>query len=394
MMPIHGLTTGAPRWPRLGVLRKGDEKPNDRQPGKDLEKDLRFVGADPGVEHDFAEALGGLRVPELVVRLPYAAVDDCWQNWNEEWVAGGLVCRCDGRSHVLWRQPNGEYSTDPVPCPGRPQCSATPVGRLEVLVPDLERMGTVTVLTTSRHDIANIDGCLRALALAFGDLTYVPLRLSRVPRSISTPETEKQNGRMVRTGKRLRRVKWLLHLEAAPEWVRHMIDARGRAPLELTAGEVRSLPAPVGGATGFDPSTDIDVVDPYDGGERIDDAEMAPGDPPEPDHWTPEIAAAVTVQQVSGILARAQNIEPLPKRENVQRLCYRRTVEIVRGSLVLGMPVEMLRRAEQIIASLPDDTTGRNEALDLIIDYQNKLATEVITGTPATADKQKALVPA
>lgn len=398
-MPIHGLTTGTARWPRIGVLRKGEEKPNEKQPGKDLEKDLRFVGADAGIEHDFATVFGGLKIDQLTVRLPYADVDSCWQNWNEEWVSGGLVCRCNGIEHVLWRMPDGEYSTDPRPCPGRGQCKATQVGRLEVIIPNLGRMGTVTVLTTSRHDIANIDGCLRAVAMAFGDLTYVPLRLSRVPRTISAPETEKQGGRMVRTGRRLRRTKWLLHIEAEPAWVRHMIDARGRPPLELTAREVHSLPAPEpsdgdhGDLEGvFDAAADLGVVDPLGGGVRGEAIEGDGDAPLEPDHWTPEVAACGTVAEVMAVLARTEGIEPLPKRENVRKLCYRRALEIVQAALDAGaMSAAALRRAEEVVANLPANTPGKNAALDRIIAARDALTTGmIVNGRAMTAGRDAA----
>ena len=179
-MGIKGLT-GEAAWPRIGILRKGDVKKDERRPGADLDQELRFVGSDESVLADWVDVFKSDRVLELTVRLPYPTVDRCWHAWREHWVKGGLVCRCDGEEHVIWRGEDGEMhgpaAGEDVPakeCPGA-KCSAKPVGRLEVVVPDLARMGVVTVVTTSIHDIQNIDGCLRALQMSFGDLSRIPL---------------------------------------------------------------------------------------------------------------------------------------------------------------------------------------------------------------------------
>lgn len=378
---IYGLTDGEARWPRIGSLRKGDEKPETgNKPGKDLDKEFRFVGNDPETDLDFERVFGSTHVDGLTVRLPYPGVPQVWQAWREHWVAGGLVCRCDGINHVFWRDAKGEYQTDPKPCPGRATCLAKPVGRLEVLIPALERMGTVSVLTTSVNDIVNLDACLRQLALTFGDLTNVPLRLSRVSRAISTPAAD---------GKRARRIKWLIHLEAEPEWVRHMLTARGQAPLELTAREVRALPPPpddgadddTGG--GYSPTTDLDVFDPRSGGDA------GGGERPDaPDHWTPEIAACKRVQDVEALLPRIAEIEPLPRRENTLRLAYARIVDLV-SPVLDRLDWSNPRIAERTLGNavlkldpLPADTPGLNLALDKVEAARQRL--EGLRRAPAT----------
>ena len=387
-MSIKGLTNGAARWPRIGVLRKGGPKPNDKQPGPDLGENFRFTGNDAGVEADWAEVFGTddqgrLLVDGLSIRLPYPTVDANWAAWRELWVAGGLVCRCDGEQHVLWRDKEGKVVLDnPQPCPGR-SCQAKPVGRLEVLVSDLRRMGTVTVQTTSKNDIINLDGCLRALALAFGDVSRLPLRLSRVSRMISTPAGD---------GKRARREKWLLHLEADPQWVRYMLDAQGHAPAHLLQSvEVLSLPAPDNddpNAADIDVETgevidaitagarDLDVADP--GGN--DDIEPAAAPAHDPDHWTPEIAACKTCDEVLALLPRLAEIEPLPRREHTVRIAYARIVHLASAALdnldwTKPAAVERRLAAAAIkLDPLPPNTPGWNLAMDKLIAARDRLA--------------------
>lgn len=387
-MPIKTLTSGSARWPRIGVLRKGGPKPNDKQPGPDLGENFRFTGNDAGVDADWAAVFGTddkgqLLVDGLSIRLPYPTVDANWQAWREHWVAGGLVYRCDGEQHVLWRDQAGQVVTDnPQPCPGR-TCLAKPVGRLEVLVSDLRRMGTVTVQTTSKHDIMNLDGCLRALALAFGDVSRLPLRLSRVSRQISTPAGN---------GQRARREKWLLHLEADPQWVRYMLDAQGQAPAHLLQKvEVLSLPAPDDddpNAADVDVETgeiidavamgarDLDVADPGSG----DDIEPATAPAPDPDHWTPAIMGCKTCRDVQALLPRLAEIEPLQRRENTVRLAYARIVQLASAALDnldWTKPAAVERRlAEAAIKldPLPPDTPGWNLAMDKLIAARDRLA--------------------
>ena len=87
-MPIKGLTdTAQPRFRRLGKLRKGDEKPNDKQPGPELQY-WRFTSDTPEIEAAFVAAYG--ETPsEVDVYLPFAKIADNWSTWQEKWVAGG-----------------------------------------------------------------------------------------------------------------------------------------------------------------------------------------------------------------------------------------------------------------------------------------------------------------
>jgi hypothetical protein len=71
----------------------------------------------------------------------------------------------------------------------------------------------MVVMTTSVHDIINISNQLEGIAsMNGGRLAGIPLVLRRRPKKISTPSGE--------AGKRARREKWLVSIEADPEWVK------------------------------------------------------------------------------------------------------------------------------------------------------------------------------
>lgn len=333
-MSILGLT-GDARWPRLGVLRKGAPKPNEKQPGKDLGEKLRFVAVDQSVADDWMDTYGNAEIEEITVRLPYASVDENWQAYREHWVSGGLVYRCDGRQHILWQDGNGEYVTDdPRPCPGA-SCQAKPVGRLDLICLDFARLGAVTLLTTSINDIRNIDGCIRALALTVGDLSRIPMRLTRVTREISTPSGN--------NGKRARRKVWLLHLEAAPDWVRAIRD--GRAAVErLAAADVLSLPAP---------EADEDT------GEILNGT-MTNGNG-HSNGYGERIAACTNLEALRALFPEIKAIEMAPYRDNVMQLWYARGVELIRA-MIPKTNQEGLEALGQKLDAIPDGTAGKIEA--------------------------------
>lgn len=200
-------------WPRIAILRKGAKKDpaNPNRPGQDLDKYLRFAADDdPDTERQFAEVFGAsdLKVTQVRVALPYADWQDNLVQWQEEHVAGHMVHRCDGVTCVLWwNEATGGYSTEPKPCPG----GCKWVTKLFVWLVDLKRTGVVLVLSGSKYDAIELNNNIKAIYALRGDCRGIPLILSRSKRRISMPE---------KTGstKRVRRPKWLLHLEIAGDW--------------------------------------------------------------------------------------------------------------------------------------------------------------------------------
>lgn len=222
-MPIKGLTDQQASFPRIGELRKGEPKPTQgNRPGSDLQY-FRFTSNSTEALTAFERAYGDTP-NDIDVFFPYATAAENFEAWQEAWVAGGLQHRCDGEFVVL-HQVNGQYfqpQYGAVKCPGG--CKQS--GSLKVIVPALGRLAYVKAGTTSKNDIIELHANLTAYEALRGDLRGIPFILSRVPRMISTPGKD---------GKRMRREKWLLHIEAAPEWVQAQLTVMQRAALPSVA---------------------------------------------------------------------------------------------------------------------------------------------------------------
>ena len=60
----------------------------------------------------------------------------------------------------------------------------------------------------------------------------IPFVLRRVPKMISTPSENK----------RVRREKWLLHIEANEQWVQHQLGSMQRQALNMVSSDIALLP--------------------------------------------------------------------------------------------------------------------------------------------------------
>lgn len=239
MSPIAGLTDRGAALARIGTLRKGGPKSNDKQPGPDLSY-FRFV-TDPelaDVAATFKDEYGD-KPTKINIFLLFDEVSDNFEAWQEKHVAGGLMHRCDGKTAVLWRDKDGNMRTEPIPCPdiGKPKDDrerCKPVGRLSVLVPELGRIATVTVVTSSVHDIMSIQESLEAAKfLQKGKLAGIPFILTRREREISTPSGN---------GKRARRKKSLLFIEPAHHYAIAALKAMDITPLLVSAPSTPPAP--------------------------------------------------------------------------------------------------------------------------------------------------------
>lgn len=248
---IIGMTDQGPQFPQLGILRKGAPKAGNK-PGEDL-KHFRFDTPNEEAAALFAELYG--KEPRAIrVFLPFATAAENFEAWREEWAASSLKHRCDGQTCVRHQTKQGDYSNDPIPCPG----GCKQVGRLQVVIPELKILAFVTVLTTSIHDIINLHKNLLALEHATrGNLRGVPLVLRRVPRKISTPSNDG----------RARREKWLLTIEPAAEWTALLFAAQEREA--LPQADARLLTTSLTDED-FEADDDTEVVTP----EMITDAQL------------------------------------------------------------------------------------------------------------------------
>ena len=196
-------------------------KKEPNKPGSDLTYfRVEFDEKEFEAAKTFAARFGN-EPTDIVIVLPFDEISRSWEAWHETYVAGAMVHRCD-RDFVQYAiDPktgerlvvNGlDYHGNPVRCRGKAD-GCKPVGRLRVIVPELKRLAYLMVLTTSIHDCKNISDQLAGIAsMNGGRLAGIPLVLRRRPREISTPSGE--------GGKRARRKKWLISIEADPEWVK------------------------------------------------------------------------------------------------------------------------------------------------------------------------------
>lgn len=227
-------------FPLIGKLRKGGVRPESgKAPGKDLTY-FRFDSDDAHAQKCFTAAYGD-QPAQVNVFLPHQTAAANFSCWQEAYVAGGLTHRCDGETCVIWLD-GTKYRTDPKPCPG----GCKEVGRLMVIIPELQRFAYVTVETHSINDIIRLQENLQAVEFLRGDLRGIPFILKRTPVEISTPTAD---------GKRARREKWLLSIEVDPVWASLQLEAMHRAALTVngvTVDESRML------TTAYDEDEDED----------------------------------------------------------------------------------------------------------------------------------------
>jgi len=248
-MPIKGLTDrNEGGFACIGMIRKGAPKGADR-PGEDLHYfRVEFGEKDTETNQEFLRAFGD-KPADIVVVLPFPELERCWEAWREAYLAGALIHRCDGENvQYAINAKTGEKlvvngrstsTGQSIKCDGAAVAYYTnkktgkndpvycrPVGRLRVMIPALKRIAYLVVHTTSIHDIINISEQLRGIAnLRRGNIAGIPLLLKRRPRQVSTPGEG---------GKRVRREKWLISIEADPKWARAQFEAM----------ESMALPAP------------------------------------------------------------------------------------------------------------------------------------------------------
>jgi hypothetical protein len=244
---IKGVTDRQASFPEIGAVRKGAPKPADgKRPGADLQYlRVEFDERETQAAATFVKIYGA-QPTELNILFPFNEIERNFDAWRETYTAGALIHRCDGER--IWYEINpatGErlvVNGEPFKgCDGKAGCK--PVGRMKVILPELARLAYLVVHTTSLHDIMNLSRQLEALqAINGGRLAGIPLKLRRRPRKISTPSGE--------NGKRARREKWLLSVEADPEWVaakvadmKRMSLPEGPATLAIAAPIVDRAPA-------------------------------------------------------------------------------------------------------------------------------------------------------
>lgn len=296
-MAIKGLTdtaSVAPRWSRLGKLRKGAPKP-EKGPGRELPY-WRFTAEGrnaAAIEQAFAAKFG--KEPTAVeVFLMAATPDEAFPSWMEYWKQSSLERRCDGETCHL-RRVGAQMVRQPVPCICAQEVAKAPnskpncvkVGRLAVVIPALIEAGFIGEVVVETHSIDDLRTLAARLSVVYqtalqygGDLRGVPFILSREPVSMSTPRDN---------GERVKATKYQVRLEPAQAWTSRALEQTRSASLALASGERVALAAPAAAAALPEPRT-IDLatgeIDPESAAAAVseinfgEDGDVDMGQPP------------------------------------------------------------------------------------------------------------------
>lgn len=251
-MPIVGMTRRqdvAEATHRLvyGTLRKGGPKTDAKKPGPELDH-WRFTSERPELVAAFYAAYPD-KPKEVDAYLPFPDMERNWQTWAEEYDAGGLRHRCDGRTMTRWRKQDGSYQDGEQPCPyfaGRARTKENPgckqVGRLYLVLPALIQAGHVGLVTLETHSINDLISITSSLmdieAKANGRLNGILLSVIRVKETISTPAWKDEDKA---AGKRNRTTKNLVKVVPQAEWVMAHLQVEAREQMALAQGKPLEL---------------------------------------------------------------------------------------------------------------------------------------------------------
>jgi len=371
-MPIKGLTNRKLSFPEIGQIRKGAPKGDKGQLGKDLTYfRVEFDEEETKAAAVFNKVYGS--EPNAInILIPFNDIGQVFDAYLEAYTAGRMVARSDGEKfiylidtktgevivkngipHTAYQEGMsvGSYQDQK----GKDvQIYCKTVGRLKVVIPELQRLAYMTVMTSSKHDIANLDAQLNALKqVNEGIIAGIPMVLRRRPKKISTPKAD---------GTRARYTKWMLSIEADPEWVKHKLTAI--KTLALPGNGLDLLPEPV------DPEED-----PIEEGQFTEPTEETTEDESDPRQDTDRsMIEQVDVEfstiedmredQVEVISEKAKTGRPYPAevvKKKVRQLAkgeYKDNLLTVKRAEKVGLMVGML---EECFAGYGDSTAKRHE---------------------------------
>jgi hypothetical protein len=287
-------------FPEVAVLRKGTPKVKGSSgnfiQGSDLGNKFRvsfypgttdakaaFAAAFSGtlVKYDmtyrrpgaYAEA-DGFEVERIRAMVPFRSVFDAWEWANEAHSAGRMIAKADDTHYLMLRDPiNGEYKVKN----GEPLVEYAPgqdvvyerngkqyrlpirtVGRLRLFIPALERMVFVTLKTTSFYDRLNIDQQLSAIqflanTLNNGNAAGIPFYVYRREQEVTWNKPD---------GSAARVKKWLVNIEADPEWVKSATSRMANFALTGDVFNRTPMPQLTGPVSPVEVDEPGDIVDP------------------------------------------------------------------------------------------------------------------------------------
>ena len=398
-MPIKGLTDREERFPEIGQIRKGGKKdPTTGAMGRDLTYfRVEFDERETEAIATFNKLYGD-KPTQLPVMLAFNEVNKVWDAWYEAYTAGRLVARSDGETYqyrvdtktgeVLTGKDKvipyvkdeviGTWVTRSGKNAGKVNTiKCKPVGRLRVVLPDLGRLAYLTVITTSIHDIINLSSQITALAMFnSGRIAGIPLILRRSPREISCPNED---------GTRARRAKWMLSIEADPEWVQKSLTVV--KALSLPTGATTYLPEPVKNMAA-NQGTDLVIDDDQD----EDDSDIpGPNDDAQEGEFSPiptEGNSETSSQEKTPIdnNGHKRPYEPLITQRKMGDLIDYFEDKITNEGLLSkdSDTVVIVSHLEQIWAGLKDATANRHAVIKFLT---GKESAKALTGAEKLAIK-------
>lgn len=239
-MAIKGLTNKGLSFPQIGRIKKGELVPVQGKPGVTRPVDLDYFKVEFSDDAE-GQALTALFLAEygakpksINIRLPFNEISSMWDGFLEAYTASRLLARSDGKPEddgvVLFRcdgktgehivrngenletglhEPHPEDNIAGYDYQGKP-VHYNPIGRLKVIVPELQEAAYMLFTTGSWNDIRFISQQLAGLKeLNDGVIKGVPLKLIRSDHEVMVPID----------GKKQRMTKSLISIKADPDWV-------------------------------------------------------------------------------------------------------------------------------------------------------------------------------
>lgn len=289
-MPIIGLTDRGLEFAIIGKIKKGTREERTTQAGKKYMKPIDLDYFRVIIDERETDAIEAFRLQygdqprELNIFFPFNRPDKFWDAWLKAFTASRQWAVSDGEYMQYMLDPqtaepcivNGKdvVTGERVPHIEKPKglngvdLEWKASGKLNVIIPELERAAYLTFYTSSVYDILHISAQLKAITeFTNGQLAGIPFLLKRRPQTISVPKGKN-------TTDKIKVEKWLVDLELHPAYVKaKMIEYKRIAmpdvPYQLVAN--------------------VDVE-----GEGFDEDEITPDDfkalpePQPPENFVPE----------------------------------------------------------------------------------------------------------
>ena len=264
-------------FPEVAVIRKGAARKNTRKNGRtvatvgdDLQDRFRvvfFPGVDPAILDAFLEACETLTPTRIRAMLPFRSVWQAFSSYNEAHSSGRMIARADDERYLSLRDPRtGNYLVR-AGKPHRPytpgegiayerdgrtyELKFKPTSRLRLFLPEIGRLVTFTLKTTSFYDRENLKeqlGAIQAVAEALsgenapgGNAAGIPFTVYRAEREVLWNRPD---------GGALRVSKWLVHLEPDPGWAAAATGRLARFALSGVLSPAPLRPLEVSGSPG------------------------------------------------------------------------------------------------------------------------------------------------